>query len=537
MKDLLKKIFSLLSYVFGLLVFSTIFLLFVSQFGSLNLRPVIPVFNWYINSNSSIYENSKITSLYFKIDNANNIIKINSINKFWNYENIKWELNLKNEVNINLRFSDYSKKFIEFKINTDGNSNKEDFQIKHFSFSGNLKKNDNNYHILISGESKDLPLYMIKDLWPKNLGKGAKEWTVKSLYNGLITKLEFNSNITFTKKGYLYKKPEVNLNFFFKDIDAYYLKNLPPIINTIGTGHLNYESFRIVLNQGIIELSDKSRIDINDGEFNAFDIKMRHGPGQVKIFARANTGDFFSLLSQHEKISKIVNLGRDNLSGDSNLDLEFNFPLKKVIKFSETETNIKLLSDEVTIYNRDSSDSVIGNSVELILHNHKNKEGVFSGLLKTNDLKILELPIFAQILDLSLPGLSNIGDGGRDITFKSSLIDLDLSYDGVIFNEAIMKPESNLPVVGNTLGLSLSGRYAFGKRNIAFNGTIVPISWINNLPSNVPILGELFSGSKEGEGLIGVKFRIHSDEDNRDIKIETNPLSVLTPGFFQRIFD
>ena len=140
MKDLLKKIFSLLSYVFGLLVFSTIFLLFVSQFESLNLRPVSPVFNWYINSNSSIYENSKITSLYFKIDNANNIIKINSINKFWNYENIKWELNLKNEVNINLRFSDYSKKFIEFKINTDGNSNKEDFQIKHFSFSGNLKK-------------------------------------------------------------------------------------------------------------------------------------------------------------------------------------------------------------------------------------------------------------------------------------------------------------------------------------------------------------------------------------------------------------
>ncbi len=90
MKDLLKKIFSLLSYVFGLLVFSTIFLLFVSQFESLNLRPVSPVFNWYINSNPSVYKNSKITSLYLKIDNVNNIIKINSINKFWNYKNFKW---------------------------------------------------------------------------------------------------------------------------------------------------------------------------------------------------------------------------------------------------------------------------------------------------------------------------------------------------------------------------------------------------------------------------------------------------------------
>ena len=29
---------------------------------------------------------------------------------------------------------------------------------------------------------------------------------------------------------------------------------------------MNYESFRIVLNQGIIELSDNSSIDINDGD-------------------------------------------------------------------------------------------------------------------------------------------------------------------------------------------------------------------------------------------------------------------------------
>ena len=140
MKDLLKKIFSLLSYVFGLLVFSTIFLLFVSLFESLNLRPVSPVFNWYINSNPSVYKNSKITSLYLKIDNANNSIKINSNSKFWNYEDFKWELNLKNEVEINLRFRDHSKKFIEFKINTNNSNNDKNYQIKYFSFLGNLKK-------------------------------------------------------------------------------------------------------------------------------------------------------------------------------------------------------------------------------------------------------------------------------------------------------------------------------------------------------------------------------------------------------------
>ena len=61
-------------------------------------------------------------------------------------------------------------------------------------------------------------------------------------------------------------------------------------------------------------------------------------------------------------------------------------------------------------------------------------------------------------------------------------------------------------------------------------------SWINNLPSNDPILRQLFSGSKEGEGLFGVKFSVLKENEN-DLKIEANPLSVLTPGIFQRIFD
>ena len=321
MNNLLKKIFSSLSYVFGLLIFSIIFLLYVSQFEPLNLRPLSPIFNLYTNGISSVYKNSKITSLFIKIDNVNNVIKVNSNNKFWNHEKVKWELNLISEVSINLRFSNYKEKLIDFKIITDSSYNDEDFQIKYFSFSGNLRKIEDNYNIIISGEAKDLPLDMVKDLWPNHLGKGAKEWTVRSLYNGLIKKLEFDSSIEISKKGYFSKDPRINLIFLFKDIETYYLKNLPPIIKTNGTGYLDYESFKIVLDKGIIELSNDLKIDIDDGEFNAFDIKKKHGPGQVKILAKANTGDFFSLLSQHQKISKIVNLNRDNLSGNGNLDL------------------------------------------------------------------------------------------------------------------------------------------------------------------------------------------------------------------------
>ena len=192
--------------------------------------------------------------------------------------------------------------------------------------------------------------------------------------------------------------------------------------------------------------------------------------------------------------------------------------------------------EELTIFNKNRSPSIISSTSILELKYNYNVSKLFNGSILTENIKILELPIFAQILDVSIPGLSNISDGGRDITFSSSSFSIELSNKHIMISDGILKPESNLPVVGNSLGLSIAGDYLFNKKEIDFTGTIVPISWLNNLPSNVPLLGELFSGSKEGEGLIGIKFRVYN-QNNDEIKIETNPLSVLTPGFLQRIFD
>ena len=197
-----------------------------------------------------------------------------------------------------------------------------------------------------------------------------------------------------------------------------------------------------------------SRIYINNGKFNAFDIKKRHGPGQIIIDASSNVGDFFNLLSKHNYISKLIKLDRNNLSGESKLILQFDFPLKNSVKFSETKTNINLNVEEITIYNKNKNPSIIGDSSILILDYNIDEASFFKGSIETKSIKILELPIFAQILDVSIPGLSNISDGGRDITFASSNFNVQLSNQGINIIDGILKPESNLPVVGNSLGLS-----------------------------------------------------------------------------------
>lgn len=535
MTKILKYLFLMISKVFSFAIFSVIFLLLFLQFETLNLQSLNPIIKTNYVEKHLKRTDFDINYINLKFDKNNNelIFTIDSALKN-KINTTEWMLFIRSELKINVLINILEKKIFTFTVSSI--EKKEDEAISDFNFYGSLNSLKNTNMIEIKGSAKDLPLIFVKDLWPENLGKGARAWTNRSLFEGVISNLEFDSEFVLKKNGELLHEPVINLDFNFNDINTYYLKGMPPMTDTLGTGHLDFNKFRINLIDGRINLDDGTRIYINNGKFNAFDIKQRHGPGQILIDASSNVGDFFNLLSKHDYISKLVKLNRDNLFGESKLKLQFDFPLKNSVKFSETKTNINLEVGELKIYNKNKNVSIIGDSALLILDYDINEARFFKGSIKTKSIKILELPVFAQILDVSIPGLSNISDGGRDITFGTSNFDVELSNQGINIFDGILKPESNLPVVGNSLGLSISGKYFFDEKLIDFNGTVVPVSWLNNLPSNVPILGELFSGSKDGEGLIGIKFRIYS-ENGDEVKIETNPLSVLTPGFLQRIFD
>ena len=535
MTKILKYLFLMISKVFSFAIFSVIFLLLFLQFETLNLQSLNPIIKTIYVEKHLKRTDFDINYINLKFDKNNNelIFTIDSALKN-KINTTEWMLFIRSELKINVLINILEKKIFTFTVSSI--EKKEDEAISDFNFYGSLNSLKNTNMIEIKGSAKDLPLIFVKDLWPENLGKGARAWTNRSLFEGIISNLEFDSEFVLKKNGELLHEPVINLDFNFNDINTYYLKGMPPMTDTLGTGHLDFNKFRINLIDGRINLDDGTRIYINNGKFNAFDIKQRHGPGQILIDASSNVGDFFNLLSKHGYISKLVKLNRDNLFGESKLKLQFDFPLKNSVKFSETKTNINLEVGELKIYNKNKNVSIIGDSALLILDYDINEARFFKGSIKTKSIKILELPVFAQILDVSIPGLSNISDGGRDITFGTSNFDVELSNQGINIFDGILKPESNLPVVGNSLGLSISGKYFFDEKLIDFNGTVVPVSWLNNLPSNVPILGELFSGSKDGEGLIGIKFRIYS-ENGDEVKIETNPLSVLTPGFLQRIFD
>jgi hypothetical protein len=87
---------------------------------------------------------------------------------------------------------------------------------------------------------------------------------------------------------------------------------------------------------------------------------------------------------------------------------------------------------------------------------------------------------------------------------------------------------------GAAIGFSFQGQIDRNKDTIDLNGSLVPVYGLNSMLGSVPILGNLLT-SKEGEGIIAMTYRVRGDLDEPQVAV--NPLSVLTPGIFRRIFE
>ncbi len=147
-------------------------------------------------------------------------------------------------------------------------------------------------------------------------------------------------------------------------------------------------------------------------------------------------------------------------------------------------------------------------------------------ILKIYDFKLKELPILTKILTLaSLQGIADI-----------------LSGEGIRFNEFEMKfkTKKNLMTIdeiyaiGPAISILMDG-YIEKSELISLRGTLVPATTINKAIGSIPILGKILVGTKTGEGVFGVSFKIKGPPEKLDTTV--NPIKTLTPRFITRTLE
>ena len=160
-----------------------------------------------------------------------------------------------------------------------------------------------------------------------------------------------------------------------------------------------------------------------------------------------------------------------------------------------------------------------------VFYNNRTK---VSGSLEIEELRIKNAPVLAQIISsASIVGLlDNLNGNGLLFTR------IEGSFD---YNDGELALKDGV-AVGPSLGLTMTGYERYGKKQntVNVNGLVSPVYIINGVVKSIPLIGELLGGEK-GEGVFGVSYKVQGNSSNPTVFV--NPLSILTPGIFRKIFN
>jgi hypothetical protein len=66
-------------------------------------------------------------------------------------------------------------------------------------------------------------------------------------------------------------------------------------------------------------------------------------------------------------------------------------------------------------------------------------------------------------------------------------------------------------------------------------GTVIPVCAVTGAFNNVPLIGQILTGGNDNEGIFGMTYSMGGSLNKPSIRV--NPISVLAPGIFRRLFD
>jgi hypothetical protein len=152
------------------------------------------------------------------------------------------------------------------------------------------------------------------------------------------------------------------------------------------------------------------------------------------------------------------------------------------------------------------------------------------GRMLIENFSVVKAPALAKLINvLSLPGLLNILS--QDIGLKFKRMESDITW--LNHREGTVLQFRDGSTSGASLGLTFEGEVNMTKDTIAMQGTAVPMSEINGLLANIPMVGKILTGGNKGSGIFAATYTMKGQTADPDVTV--NPLSVLTPGILRRI--
>lgn len=155
-------------------------------------------------------------------------------------------------------------------------------------------------------------------------------------------------------------------------------------------------------------------------------------------------------------------------------------------------------------------------------------QGDLFGTARLENFIVNEAPVLARLLG----AMSQSGVQDALKTNGISFEKLESEFEWRFRNDGNLLVMKDGRTSGSSLGLTFEGVADMGKSTLDLNGTVIPLSGINQAIGDIPLLGTLLTGGSKG-GLFAATYTVSGP--SKDPKVIVNPLSVLTPGFLRKI--
>jgi len=423
------------------------------------------------------------------------------------------------------------------------------FQIKDTEIKFSSENNKNNFElqglINLTDEYEKFTSKIVFDKEKNNINFDTKI-DIKSLIiklSKLNYKKAINDHASLRFKGKYKKHDELKFDviefkesnnlILIKDIefnDKIQINNLKELI--VQTTHNN-----LVNNN--FKLTKNNKIKIQGEIFDARPLlKNLYKEDKIKLLSKKFNGELLI------NFKEVINDRQINLSKFSMVSEIKNGKYLKFTSRGEFSENEFL---DITMYLQDKDTKVIkifSDRAEPFIANLKFIKGFKGGKLeyestvdnkssnsklKILNFKVSKVPALTQLLTLA--SLRGIADtlAGEGIRFS----ELEMDYNSKKSEKNIINIEE-FYAIGPAISLLMEG-YVIKNELVSLRGTLVPARTVNKVIGWIPLVGKILVGSKVGEGIFGVSFKMKGSP--KDIKTTVNPIKTLTPRFITRTLE
>ncbi len=150
------------------------------------------------------------------------------------------------------------------------------------------------------------------------------------------------------------------------------------------------------------------------------------------------------------------------------------------------------------------------------------------GDVQIADFKVVNAPVLGRLLSLAGPAAIPALLSGDGMNFSR----LESGFGWRLMDGGDIWSFSSGKASAASLRLTFDGSVDQIKDKWDMSGTIVPLSLINSFVSNIPIVGDILAGGKDG-AVLAATYTVKGTVS--DPQVNVNPLSALAPGILRRL--